>query len=260
MKSRYEVTLAGKKLSAVDKDLLILDVSYSGIEQQPQAVTVGSLDGYDVSSVFVEKQAVTVSFELHIYDIAKRNKACQNVINWAKNGGILRTNDRADQYLKVRCESYPVINSARGWTDPLTVVFVTEAIPYWRNDTKNTLTLTGKQTTGTLKVTGNAGKTAVAADITAKGTITSLQIVCGGTKMTFSKAATGFSLSTGQVLKITYTNDRYLSVKVGTTSFLKHLSADSSDRLLAACGSNNTIKVTANNSVTAAFQAEGLWL
>ena len=251
----------GKKATRTEYPLLVLDVAYSGTQYQVKEQTVAGLDGYDVAETYAQKQTVAVTFELHLYDTAERNAACQKVIAWAKDGGELKINDRANQHLQVRCETFPVISSVKHWTDPLTIVFATVAVPYWRNDKMDTLSLSsGTSSTGYLTMTGNPPlKTLVNADIkSTTGTVTSLQIACGSTKLVLK----GFSLKKNEIMNIRYTNDRYLSIKVGNTSFMKYLQSNSSDMLLASCGSKgyNKITVTADKKVSSSFSAEGLWL
>ena len=275
MISRYEVTLnnkslgnlitrkvkyidnKGKEQTRTEYPLLVLDVAYSGIQYQTKMHAVAGLDGYEIADKYAQRQTVTVSFELHLYDTAARNAACQKVIEWAKDGGTLKINDRTNQYLRVRCESFPVINSVKHWTDPLTVVFATEAIPFWRSEKPISLAPgSGTGPSGYLKMDGNAGKTLVTASIKANEKITSLQIACGATKLVFK----GFTMAKNDVMSITYTNDRYLSVKVGNNSFLKYLQSGSSDRLLATCGVSNKVVVSADKKVTPTLSAEGLGL
>lgn len=268
MISRYEVTLNpnndgnaanDKKLSDINSNLLILDVAYGGIQYQDRDHTSAGLDGYEAGERYADRQTVTVTFQLRIYGTSARNTACRKVAEWAESGGTLKVNDRPGQYLKVRCKQPPAVGSVRNWLDPLTVVFESVEIPYWRNVTKTVKTATGS---GTFKLTINPGgstkhvKTPLSAKITAKAKVTTIKITCAGT-MLYLK---GFSLAKNKQMVISYVNDRYLSITVDGDSFLKYLQPTSSDRLLAFCDVAQTIVVTTDNSATATFEAEGLWL
>ena len=257
MRSRYRVTLGGTHLDSIDSNLLILDVSHSSTPIQPTSYRTANLDGYDYKQEYIEKTTVTITFELHIYDIAKRNEACQAVNKWASAGGTLKTNDRADQQLYyTRCEQYANIESAKNWTDPLTLVFSTTYVPYWCSSTAKALTLTGKSAKGTMKLDGNVGYSTVYADVTASATVTSFQITAGTTTLKL----TGISVPAGKVLSIDYVRSRYLRVRVDGKSVMAKVDPSSSDQLLVPCGQNSTISIVANNKVTAKITARGRWL
>lgn len=256
MRSRYRVALNGTHLDTLDSNLLILDVAYSQIQKQVRQTASANLDGFDISSVYTEKQLITVSFELHIYDTAKRNKACQTVNKWASAGGILTINDREGQQISVVCEQTAVIESVRDWTAPLTLVFSTSGNPYWESVTEKVTTITGKSASGNLTLDGNTGNALVSVEVTAKAPVSSLQITVGDTVLKL----TGFSLQTNQVLTVDYINGRYLRIRANGSSIMNRLTPDSSDNLKAPCGTRTRVAITANNSVNAVFRARGLWL
>lgn len=257
MTSRYEVTLGGVKLSSIDKNLLILDVAYSGVQPSLKTYNVASLDGYDVSRTFYEKQTVTVTFELHIYDIAKRNEALQKVNAWIGTGRKnLYVNDRKNQYLPVRCTQYATIESVRNWTDPVTIVFETDYIPFWRSSSQKTLTLTGSKPSGTLKLDGNVGNSLVTIEATANVAITSFKATVGNTNVELK----GISVPSGKTLVIDYLHERYLRVRANGSSVMSKLSTASTDNLLAPCGANTSVSIVASGKVTATIKARGLWL
>ena len=275
MIGRYTVTLDGKSLEAqvtkkvtfvndkgqkderTERPLTILDVNYSGLAFQTKAQTSDGLDGYELSDEYANRQTVTVTFELRLYDIAERSKAVSTLITWARDGGILRVNDRPGQYLKVRLETPPVIGSVRNWLDPLTMVFSTVGVPYWFDDTVEVKSLTGSTTVtkGNFASKGNAPKTNVTVDVVADAKVTWVKLACGGSNLYFN----GLNMAKNDVLQITYTNDRYLTAKVGKTSVLNKLQPSSTDRLVANPGRVNTISVSASAKVTATFRGVGLW-
>lgn len=256
MTSRYEVTLGGVKMSSLNKNLLILDVSYIDPEISRQEYQIANLDGLDYGRKIYKRRSVTVTFELHIYSISIRNAACQAVIAWAKNGGTLQINDRAGQYLTVECTQFPEISSVKNWTDPLEIVFSTVGNPYWNANSQKTLTISGKSANGKLTLDGNAGNALVSVDVTAVAAITSLQVVVGNTKLKL----TGINIAAGKTVKIDYISGRFLRIRVDSTSLLSKLDPSSSDNLQAVCGSTNSVSVSASAKVTAAFKARGLFL
>lgn len=257
MISRYRIALGNVQMDSLDDDLLILDVGYSAPDFQISPNRAANLPGYDFTDTYYEKQTVTVTFELHIYDTAKRNEACQRVNAWAAGGGILTCNDRDGQQLTdVRCEKFASIESARGWTDPLTLVFATTFNPYWESRTEKTLTLTGTSARGTFAMDGNAGNALMSVDATAAGNVSSFQISAGNTTIKL----TGLALTSGSKLVIDYINGRFLRIRADGKSVLAKLNASSSDNLAVRCGISSAVTFTANAKISVTVKARGQWL
>lgn len=256
MKGRYRVSLNSVHMDTLNDNLLILDVAYSTVGKQVRESQNANLDGYDVVNTIYDRQTVTISFELHIYDVAKRNAACQAVNAWAMAGGTLRVNDRTGQHLTVVCQETASIESARNWTDPLTLVFVTTGQPFWESDTEKTLTMTGAKPSGSITLDGNVGNALVSLTATAKAAISSIQVTVGSTTLKF----TGISVPNGKTFVISYTKGRYLKVTANGSSVLAKLDPSSSDNLLAPSGKKTTITASASGSMTFVFTARGLWI
>lgn len=276
MRSRYRVSLGGVQLDSIDENLLILDISHSSSGEQITQSKVSGLDGYDVGDAYIEKTIVTVTFELHIYNPMERNYVCQLVNKWAEAGGTLATSDRyiitgiavdkktgkksysteGQRLFQTRCEKYADIESARNWTDPLTIVFATTSEPHWCSQNTKTLTLTGKSAKGTLKLDGNIGNAPVYATVTAKAAVSSFQITVGSTMLKL----TGLNLTTNGTLEIDYVRTRYLRIRADGKSVMSKLDPSSNDRLLAPCGEKTAVSITANAKVSVVITARGRWL
>lgn len=257
MRTRYRISVGGVQMDSLDSNLIILDISNAQPDRTRQEYTVANFNGLDYGSEYVGRQTVTVTFELHIYDIKKRNAALQKVNAWAKAGGTLIINDREKQRLmNVVCQQYAEMTSVLKWTEPLTVVFATTYQPYWVSDTAVTRTLTGKSASGTLTMDGNVGSALVSVTVTAQGNVSSIQLVCGSTTLKL----TGLNMTNGQKLVVDYSRNRYLRIRLEGSSVLTKLDPSSADNLLAECGKTSTVSVTANNKVTAVFTARGCWL
>ena len=254
MTSRYEVTLNDKKLSSVNKNLLILDVAYSTSESFERS-RIANRDGARLSSLYREGSSVTVTFELHIYDIQKRQAALADVIAWAKDGGELKINDRKDQSLQCVCEKLPAI-SVKNWTEPLTITFSAYAFPYWEETKATVATLSGKNVSGTIKVNGNAPKAYANVTVKATAAITSLTVKVGSSSIALS----GISIAAGKTVVFSYDENKILSIMTGTTSLLSKRTAKSSDDLVASCGKSNKISVVASANVTATFSVKGAFI
>lgn len=257
MTSRYRISVGGVHLDSLDKDLRILDIGYANPDRNVKKQTAANLNGIDIADTYVGEGRVTVTFELHIYDVAKRNEACQKVNAWASKGGSLVTNDRSGQYLQnVVCEQYADISSAKNWTDPLTLVFATTVNPYWVANKAKSVSMTGKSTSGTLSLDGNTGNALVSVTVTANESINSLQMTCGSTTLKL----TGISIPSGKQVIVDYINSRFLRIRGNGSSVMAKLDKSSSDNLLAKSGASNKVSVSASGKVSASFSARGCFL
>lgn len=277
MRSRYRVSLGGVQLDSIDGNILILDVGHSFSGKQVTQNRIAGTDGYDTGDPYIEKTTVTITFELHIYNIIERNYVCQLVNKWAEAGGTLAANDRytitgiavdkktgaktyateGQRLYHTRCEKYADIESARNWTDPLTLVFSSTYEPHWCSQTAKTLTLTGKSAKGTLKLDGNTGKSPVSVSVTANSAITAFQITVGNTVIKLPNT----SVAAGKKLEIDYVRSRILRIRVDGKSVMSKLDPTSSDQLLAPCGANTVVSIAASGGkVTAVITARGRWL
>ena len=69
MRSRYRITVNGVQLDSIDSNLLILDIGCTPPEYQTNTNRIANTNGYDYGNSYFEKTTITVTFELHIYDI-----------------------------------------------------------------------------------------------------------------------------------------------------------------------------------------------
>lgn len=256
MIGRYRASLGGVQMDSLVENLLILDVQYSPLKYSRQMSEYANQDGFTVSHEGLPQRTVTIVFELHIYNIAKRNAACQKINEWAAAGGVLRINDREGQYLQVGCEQFAEIQSAKEWTRPLTLTFGTRENPYWMSDEQKTVTLAGKTAKSTILMDGNVSDAKVSVTATAQAAVTSFLAVVGDTQIKL----TGLSVATGQKIVIDYMDGKYLRIRAGGKDVMaKMVPADSSDLLLAPCGKRTQISFTASAKMNVAFSARGVW-
>lgn len=256
MTSRYRVSLDGVQMDSLNKNILILDVSYSKVNKAVQQFTTANLDGYDIHDISYDRQTVTVTFELRVYDIAQRNEILQSINRWASSEHVLRTNDRKNQNLTVVCEEFAVVGSVRNWLDPLTLVFVSKQNPFWISDTAKTVTVSGKNAKSTLKMDGNIKSSLVSVDITTVDAVTSLKLIVGDTNLEFKK----LSVAKNKKIIVDYLNNRYLRVRADGKSVLNKMQSSSTDNLMAVCGANTSVSVVSDGRVTAVFSGKGMWL
>lgn len=254
MISRYEVVLNNIPLSSLSTDIIILDIKYSFPNINNETFEVAKRQGARIHRRYIEKTTVTIDFSIRAYDIKERQTICGNIVRWAKNGGILQTNDRNGQHLRCVCDEFPVINSALKWTDTLSITFAAYALPFWEEDVPSTLTLTGANTSGNLYVPGNVDGAFVEATIKPNGTLTTINLWNNDKTMALSD----ISVSSSQTIVLSYDDEMIQSIKVGNTSLLNKRSGV--DDLLAKCGENNGLAVIANTSVTVTYSIKGLWI
>lgn len=254
MISRYEAYLNGVALSSVSADIVILDIEYSTPGARDEMFTVAKRQGARVHRRYVEKTSVAINFAIRNYDTRVRQRICGAVVKWAKNGGILKINDREGQRLHCVCDTPPVITSALRWTDTLRVAFVAYSLPFWEEVVPSVLQLSGTQEEGLLYVPGNVDGAMVGAAITANAALSTVTLGVNGSTLTLS----GLSIASGQVINITYDENMIQSIKVGSTSLLSKRTG--ADDLVAKCGETNTFTLSADASVTVNFSVRGLWI
>ncbi len=200
-----------------------------------------------------EKLTVQVRFRLLEQDVTARRTLMQRVLAWADGGGALSTLDRPGQRLQVLCESLPAM-SALDWTEEMTLSFAALADPYWVDEAAVRLTA---DASGILSIPGNAGLAPVDVTIVNTGdtAITSLGVAAALTAMVFE----GIDLPAGGAFTLR-TEGGVPSAKVGSASVLMNRTSDSADLLLAPCGADSAVFVTAASPVSATFSARGRYL
>lgn len=255
MISRYEAVLNGQALGGISADILVLDIRHTAPAFTNETFTPAKRQGGRIYRRQLNKTTVTITFEIHTYDIRERQRICNEVQRWARNGGILQTNDREGQRLRCVCDTFPVISSAMRWTDPLTVVFSAYAYPYWEELIPTKVTLSGTSGSSSVFVPGCVQDEAVVeATITANAALTTVNLIVNSRTMSL----TGLSVAAGSTIKLIYDDDMIQSIKTGSTSLLANRSG--ADDLLVDCGDTNTFKMSANASATVEFSVRGLWL
>ena len=254
MISRYEAYVDGIALSSIDPSICVLDIRPGDVTPQLTLKEVAGRNGAIIAKEKFSKATVEVDFEIHEYDVGKRNMICQKVQRWA-NGKILKTSDRPGQLLHSVCEKYPVV-TARDWTSPVSVVFSGYAPPFWEDENAVTVALSGTSGTTQKFVPGSAENTLVKAVLTAGASISSFSVTVDGKTLSFS----GLSLSSGDVVTIDYDDYLFLRIRKGNSSIMNKRSGSSADELRATCGKINTFSFTSSGNASVTFTAKGWWL
>lgn len=255
MKGRYEALLNGVPLSDINPKILILDINYPSHSFNDNSYSVAKRNGIRSDVRAFDPLTVTISFEIHEYDTRIRQDICNAVCLWAKNGGVLDVSDRVGQFLRCVCSQFPSVASVRNWTDPLTIAFTANCIPFWQERIASAISLTaGTSGSGELFVPGSVNGALVEANIHTNELLSSVALTVNGRTLALS----GLAVASGRDIKITYDNQAIQSIKVDSTSLLPYRSGV--DDLLANCGENNTVSFTSSASAKVTFSARGLWL
>lgn len=254
MISRYEVFLNGVSLGTISPEILILDIQYPPVTIRNESFALARRQGVHISRRYIETNTVSVLFEIQSYDVHERQAILNQVVRWAKNGGVLQTNDRIGQRLRCICESFPSITSAKNRGQEMQIVFSAHSLPFWEDVSPATLTLTGSNTSGSLYVPGNVDGAFVEATATASGALTSIKFIAGNTNLTLS----GINVASGGKIIIAYDDDMIQSIKTGSTSLLSKRTGN--DDLLVNSGETSTFGVVADASCSVEYRVRGLWL
>lgn len=278
MTNRYRVSIGGTYLDQLlqnDKrfkdKVVMLNVGYAEPGISRTIETAGDNDGGIVTRTYRQRASVTITFGLYIYNTADRYEACEAIKTLASKGGTVITNDRPNRALyNCVCDQYPEIDSARDWTEPLTMVFSSYAFPYWQNQTATVKSLTGTKTESTITVPGNAPKAICTMEITAaenfptnlNGTI--LKVTVDSTFLNIN-----YPLKKNNYCLIDQDEKNNLRIRIyDNSSSSKKLIASgiglatdsSSDKLVAIPGKANKFAIQADKKITAKLSVRGAWL
>ena len=256
MKSRFTAIMDGISLNEIDDRIVITEVEHYPASVFYDATSIANRYGQIITNKTYSETECRITFMLRVYRTDERQKACQEIVRWAK-GSILEVNDRPGQRLRCVCKQPPAISSVEYWLREITMIFTGYAVPFWEETIPSELVLLGDDEEGTLFVPGNAEDPFVSVEVTPQsGTLTSITLTVGE----YSIALTGLNVSTSQTLVISYDDRNIQSIKVGNNSVLSKRTASSSDDLIAKVGGNSNCSVTSNVNVKAKFTARGCWL
>lgn len=254
MITRYDVCLDGISLAHLDPDIAVLDIQQEPGQISTQALSLINGHGY-ITGRSKDQPRITVTFEIHTYDITRRQAIMQMITAWAMAGGYLTASDRPGQRIRVVCDQLPAYG-VKAWTGALQIVFEAYSLPYWEDAYSTVITATNQ--TKSAHVPGNAprmlARAKVDVTVTANAALTGFMVTTGDTRI----ALNGLSLSSGSKVVFSHDENGILSIMQGSTSLLPKRSTASSDDLLVECGRNNNFRINAN--ATAVFEVRGLWL
>lgn len=253
MISRYEAVLNGVPLSTISPNILILDIAYPPAQIEFSTYKGAKRHGKRVYREYVDHRDVIITFAIRAYSVQERQAICNAVQRWAKNGGVLQTNDHEGQRLRCVLSTPPTIQSALKWTDPISMTFTAYVLPFWEETIPTTLSLTGTTASGSVHVPGSVDGAYFEADAVPSGVLTALSFTANGKTISLS----GISVASGTKVSITYDDDMIMSIKAGNTSLLNKRSG--ADDLPLKSGERNSLSFSANVSCNVLFKGRGLW-
>lgn len=243
MMTRYSAWLDNIPMHDLDPSIYILDIK----ESAPSSSISTAQYRKPYGSIVLERRrdslSVTISFEIHEYDPARRKDVMQKIHAWARNGGALSISDRPAQVLMVELDTPPVVESARKWTDSISITFTAYAFPYWMDAVPLVFDGDGKYF-----IPGTANVAPVNAEIV--DCSEDLSVTVGDTTIVLN------GLREGCTVKIGHDEDFHLVITEDDNSALAKRTAKSADDLIAVPG--ETVRfVTIGGSPT--FSVRGVW-
>lgn len=249
MNNRFSCALNGLSPESLDSAIRVTDLT----ELPPvcRVVTAPTLrHGLRLLRRVRESLTVRVSFVIAEQDPTRRHQLLSRLHAWAEPGGLLTVSDRPGMQLQVICDTLPML-SALCWTDVVQIEFTAYHDPFWTFETETSVITAGH---ANLLLPGTADECPVHAEITNAGSaaLSTLTVRCGLTQMTFE----ALSLAPGGTLRL-WTADGLLHADASGESVLMKRTGDSSDLLLADCGAETSVSVTADQPVSAVFYGRG---
>lgn len=253
--TRYACAVDGLGLQDIDPTIHITDIQETAPKVRADTATNALYDGLRLTRLLRQSLSVSVTFEVHEYDAARRKAVAQRACDWARDGW-LTVSDRPGQRLRVVCDRLPVVPSALKWTDRLTIGFTAYDLPFWQEQYPVTATFSGDNGGVIIVPTGNRA-CCLEAEITATGgTVDHLVLSVGGRSLAFS----ALGLTGGQTLSIGYDDERHLQyMRIGDASALSRRTPESADDLLLQAREHNAVAISANAPVRVTIRARGLW-
>lgn len=245
MISRYNAWINDVALSEIHPDVYVMDIAYQPVSTSINVSDRGGQDGqHSGQNAHVKNNKVVITFMVRAYETNARQSIVQDVIWWAGKGGWLKCSDRLGQKMYVKPSKYPAASSVMRWSDPLTIELTAYEYPFWVSDAVTEVTLSNGQTSSVYMA--GVWESCAEAEVTANAAVTSLTITVGDTSITFS----GLSMASGDVLTISYTDEKHImEIKLNGSSALNKRTASSADDLIVHPGAN-AVSFTADGNAS----------
>lgn len=222
MKLTRRVALNGKWLDNVDDRIVISSVEPADGRESITAVDAASGYGQRVTGNRRSTLDMVVKFRILEHGHTKgglqgRAEVLEKVNAWAADGGVLTVNYKPERRLNVILAQAPGEGSLWDYTKEFTITFRAYAIPYWEQETANSLVIGGSTASGngTAVIDGSA-KTQVNAQLynNSGKEINTATVKVGSNTMEFSALA----MAGGETLVIDHTGNGLVRIRIRSTS------------------------------------------
>lgn len=246
----------------IDPAVIVTDVTEHAPLIDRKTVTLLGRDGSRVTKTRLGSLSVSVRFELHDLDPARRRHLCRELARWATPGGWLTLGDRPGQRLRVICDAPPVIGSTMGWTQPVTVRFTAWETPFWEDEAVVSATVAASSGSAPLRPTGDL-PTPLMAEVrnASKSAVNAMTISALEQRVRL----TGLALAPGETLILDHDERALIRLVIrgvdGTErSALALRDAQSDDEIMLPGQRSATVAFQADGVVAATFSVRGRWL
>ena len=247
----------------LDPAVIVTDVVEHAPSVQRKTLEIIGRDGSRVTKTRLGPLSVSVRFELHDLDPARRRHLCRELARWATPGGHLTLGDRPGQRLRVVCDAPPVVGSTMGWTQPVTVRFTAWDTPFWEDEAATSVhSAAAKAGELLLRPTGDL-PTPVEAELmnASQSIIDSVAFSDGEQSIRLS----GLAMAPGEVLVVDHDERALIRMTLrgadgATRSVLALRDAESDDEIIIDGQKTARLSFSADAAVAATFSARGRWL
>jgi phage-related protein len=260
MRTKLSPALNGVEMHALDPTIVVRGVQESSPAWKIDTGSKGEGVGLFINRVEKQSRSVTITFGIFARDPLKRSQVLQAVAAWAAPGGILTTDYRDGQWLRVICTQLPNVDNIREWTEDFQVTFTAYQIPYWSSTEKTQITIAaGTSGTATMNLKETAGGKLCAIVANNSGSsLASLGVFANGKRI----ALTEMSVASGSSIVLDYDDNDIQRIRkiTGSTasSYLAYRTTDSDDYVPLEYGAN-TIIVSSSVAVSWTIYTYGRW-
>lgn len=246
----------------IDPAVVVVDIIEHAPSVERKILEIAGQNGSRVTKTRLGSLRVSVRFELHDLDPARRRHLCRELAKWATPGGYLTLGDRPGQRLRVVCDAPPVIGSTMGWTQPVTVGFTAWDTPFWEDEQAVSVqSAAAAEGTLYLRPTGDL-PTPVEAEF--RNVSRSVIDVLGFSDGVRNIRLTGLGMRPGEVLVVEHDERALIRMMLrgegGERSVLALRAAESDDDVIIDGQRTARISFKADAEVLAYFSARGRWL
>lgn len=255
MLMRFDAMLNGASFASLDPAVILRDVEEMPVAEDIETAVRGVHSGTRLTSKIRRKLSIRLVFNVREYDPDRRSSVMDKIAAWAGDGGWLVLSSRPNQRLYVHADTPPAQKSALRWTEDMEMVLTAYERPYFEARWPATAVISES---GIITPLGTVSKAYVEVEATNAGedVLTDIAFVCADTSIHL----TGLALQPQEAVRIAYTDRDVMVITAGEASALANRTAESHDDLIAYTRKANDISVTADQPVSAVFQARGRYL